>query len=494
MSSLIVAKPAMDEEKAVCCNTTAERLDDDLTINSDEILVTWDSPTDPTNPQNWTAFRKWAVTILTSLGGLVTLMSGVMVAPAQSAMGKDLSISEEEAQMALSIFVLAFATGPVLLAPLSELYGRRPVWILGSLWYILWNTVCGFARDRSLLIVARFMGGLGASAEFAIGVPVLGDCWSSDQRGKSFAIASFIPLMGPAVGPILGGVVSDKANWHWIFWSVSIFSSILVIVALPLFPETYGPLILARKVKLLNDQQDGNQRYTTGFAPTSVLQSLTRPMRLLATQPILQVMSIFLAFNFGTLYIVLSTFASMWIEQYNQSMAVSGLHYISLAIGYTISAQIGGPATDRLWQHLKKKAGGVTVPEYRIPLMIPGAILIPVGLFWSGWAAESKVFWLVTDIGTGVYGCGFIVAGQAMQAYILESYEQYSASALAGAQLLRGFAAFAFPIFAPAMYNSLGYGWGNSLLAFLFMAIGVPAPLILWRFGARLRAKGKTQS
>jgi hypothetical protein len=79
-----------------------------------------------------------------------------------------------------------------------------------------------------------------------------------------------------------------------------------------------------------------------------------------------------------------------------------------------------------------------------------------------------------------------------MQAYVMDSYRKYIASASAASEFL-SLTGFAFPLFAPKMYGGLGYGWGNSLLAFLFLAIGVPAPLLLWRYGAKLRAMGKPQ-
>ena len=95
-------------------------------------------------------------------------MSGVMLAPGLGVIGRDLNISDAEASMALSIYILAFAFGPMVLAPLSEVYGRRPIWIWGSAWYVLWNTLCGISNNRGLLIAGRFMAGLGASAEFAV--------------------------------------------------------------------------------------------------------------------------------------------------------------------------------------------------------------------------------------------------------------------------------------------------------------------------------------
>jgi len=80
-----------------------------------------------------------------------------------------------------------------------------------------------------------------------------------------------------------------------------------------------------------------------------------------------------------------------------------------------------------------------------------------------------------------------------MQAYVMDSFLKHVASASAASQLLRSIAGFAFPLFAPKMYQSLSYGWGNRLLAFLFLAIGVLAPLVLWKYDAKLRAKGKPQ-
>ncbi|KAM0818956.1 putative Major facilitator superfamily (MFS) profile domain-containing protein [Seiridium cardinale] len=159
------------------------------------LLVTWDGDSDPQHPFNWPQPRKWAMTILLSNGRLVTLMSGAMLAPALHYIAKDLHTTEEETQIFLSIFVLAFAFGPMVLSPLAEVFGRRPVWLVASCFYILWNTVAGFSRTPGLMIASRVLSGIGASAEFAVTQPVLSDCWIPAERGKSFSIATFIPLL-----------------------------------------------------------------------------------------------------------------------------------------------------------------------------------------------------------------------------------------------------------------------------------------------------------
>ncbi|KAI1806575.1 MFS general substrate transporter [Daldinia bambusicola] len=466
-------------------------------LEIDPLLVTWNGDDDPEHPYNWSLTRKWAITILLSNGGLVTLMSGAMLAPALKSIAADLQTDEEETQIFLSIFVLAFAFGPMVLSPLAEVFGRRPVWMLSSCFYILWNTVAGFSQTPGLLIASRILSGIGASAEFAVSNPVLSDTWIPEQRGASFAISTFIPLLGPALGPIIGGAVSQSIGWRWTFWILSIYDGILVIIAVFVFSETYEIILLNRRAAELR-RRTGNPYYTATQAASEGLKSrlsvsLTRPFRLLVTQPILQVVAIFLAYIFGMLYLVLSTFATLWIERYGQSETQSGLNYIALVIGYTVAAQVGSRMMDRLWAYLKAKAGNNTAPEYRVPLMIPGAVLIPLGLLIYGWTAERHLPWIVPDVGIAILGCGIINNTQSMQAYVMDAYRQYVASASAASQFLRSIAGFAFPIFAPAMYQNLGYGWGNSVLALTFAIVGWPAPFLLWTYGAKLRAMGKTQ-
>ncbi|KAF2715071.1 MFS multidrug transporter, partial [Pleomassaria siparia CBS 279.74] len=464
-------------------------------IAVDTKLVTWNSPIDPSNPLNWTKTRKWATSILTSLGGLVTLMSGAMLAPALGVVGSDLNIFEVEASLALSIYILAFAFGPMVLAPLSEVVGRRPVWIFGSAWYVLWNTLCGVSNNRGLLIAGRFMAGLGASAEYAVSRPIVNDCWSSDERGRSFAVSAFIPLLGPALGPIVGGVTVQNLNWRWTFYVLSIFDFVILVLFIFFLPETHAQTILSKKAAKLR-KSTGEEYYTSvDLANQSLAERLktafVRPLRLLFTQPVIQIVALILSYQFGVLYIVQSTFSNIWTTRYGQTPAMSGLHYFAIVIGCMVGSWGVGWAMDRVWARLKKNHQGQTKPEYRVPLMIPGAILIPIGLLWYGWAAEQELHWIVPDIGIAIFGCGYMSSGTASMAYVTEAFLNHTASSGAATQFLRNVFAFAFPIFAPSLYKSLGYGVGDTVLAAVALGCGIPASFILWKYGEMLRGKGK---
>ncbi|PQE25695.1 efflux pump antibiotic resistance protein [Rutstroemia sp. NJR-2017a BBW] len=436
----------------------------------DAFLVAFKTPTDPSNPKDWPLSKKWIVTIVLSSTGFNRIMVSTIIAPALPTIRQELHMSNIESVMAMSVYLLATAFGPLVIGPLSELYGRRPVLHATNIWFLIWNIVCGFAQTKGTLIAARFLAGFGSSAIYALAGGVMGDVWRPEQRGRSLGLYSLIPLLGAAVGPIIGGYIAQYSTWRWMFWSTSILQAVMVVISLPLFHETHAPTILRHMARLL-------------------VRSLTRPVRLLLFHPMVQINALLSAFQYGLLYLVLSTFSDLWTTQYHESISTSGLHYISLCLGEIVGAQLGGPLMDYMYSRMNQHYNNLSLPEFRMPFMIPGAILTPLGLFIYGWAAQKHTHWIVVDIGGFVASFGMQIIGQALQAYMIDSYPEHTSSASAASQFLRSLTAFGFPLFAPRMYDVLGYGWGNSLLGFVAIVIGLPAPIGIWFYGARLRAK-----
>ena len=125
--------------------------------------ASWDSPTDPSNPYNWPTYRKMTVVLLVSCSQLVTTMSATMVTPALDEILHDLNMDPSTGQIAFSVFFLGLGFAPFIVAPLAELYGRKPIWIGGNLWYILWNSLCPVGFNKGLMIAGRFLSASGAS-------------------------------------------------------------------------------------------------------------------------------------------------------------------------------------------------------------------------------------------------------------------------------------------------------------------------------------------
>ncbi|KAI7310258.1 MFS multidrug transporter-like protein, partial [Hortaea werneckii] len=188
----------------------------------DPNLVTWDGADDPANPKNWSTKRKWAATLVVSSFTFISPVVSSMVAPSLDAMSADLGVRDQvESEMMLSIFILAYAFGPLFLGPISELVGRRKVLQLGNAFFFAFNLGGGFAQTETQMMVCRFFAGLGGSAPLSIGGGVLGDSWQAHERGRAIAVYSLMPLIGPAIGPIAGGFITENTTWRWAFWSTS---------------------------------------------------------------------------------------------------------------------------------------------------------------------------------------------------------------------------------------------------------------------------------
>ena len=140
----------------------------------DPDLVTWDSPQDPENPKDWTVRQKMIVTVVVSCFTFMSPVSSSMISPALSQVGEDLSMKKQlEVEMALSIFILGYAVGPLFFGPLSEVLGRSRVLQLSNLFFLAWNLGCGFAQTEAELFIFRFLAGIGGSAPLAVGAGVI---------------------------------------------------------------------------------------------------------------------------------------------------------------------------------------------------------------------------------------------------------------------------------------------------------------------------------
>lgn len=475
--------------------SVAEKLEPEP-IQRDPNLVGWEGPDDPKNPKNWTFRKKWAAITIVSFFTLISPVSSTMLAPATPQIGKDLGIdSSFEQALTLSIFVLAYAIGPLFLGPLSELFGRVPVLQLSNLLYLFFNLGCGLAQTRGQMIGFRFMAGIGGSAPLAIGGGVLGDLFTAEQRGRAMSIYSLAPLLGPAIGPIAGGFIVQRVSWRWIFYATTIADAVIQVAGLFLLQETYAPVLLARKCRRMI-KETGNPALRAEFASPErtvtqmLLSALVRPFRLLFTQAIVQVLAVYMMYLYGMLYLQLSTFPQLWEGVYGESTEIGGLNYLALGIGLFLGSQLCAPVQDRIYAALKKRYGVTTGrPEFRVPMMIPGSIMVPIGLLIYGWAAQYRTHWIVPNIGVAIYNAGTIMCFQCIQGYLVDTYTRFAASAVGAGTVLRSLGGFGFPLFAPYMYQKLNYGWGNTLLALISIVIGWPAPILLWKYGERLRKK-----
>ncbi|KAF8897411.1 multidrug resistance protein 4 [Infundibulicybe gibba] len=444
------------------------------------------------NPRNWSWGKKWASAGIVSFYTFVSPLASSMMAPGLLQVADEYHITNETiTALTLSIFLLAYAVGPLIMAPLSETFGRRWVLHISNLVFLLFNVACAFAPTVDFLLLFRFLAGLAGSTPISCGGGSISDMFSEKDRASAMSIYTLGPLLGPVIGPVLGGWVAQTIGPKWVFIVIAGLCSAASAIGIPFLHETYAPVIRAHLERKISDSEHGSSPYQDPPPPThsqQLLSNVTRPILLLTRSFICFMLSLYMAFVYAIYYLLFATFANFFKVTYGFGPGDGGLCYLGLGSGFFLATLFGAKFADRIYAALSARNGGVGKPEMRIPALIFGSLFAPIGVLWYGWSAQMKLHWIMPIIGSGIFGFGLMTTSLPIQLYLVDSFK-YAASALGAASVFRSLLGFAFPLFGQQMYDTLGLGGGNTLLAGLGILFGIPFPIWLYYHGEKMRAR-----
>ncbi|KAI9666462.1 MAG: hypothetical protein M1821_004398 [Bathelium mastoideum] len=460
-----------------------------------ELVVWWDEPydQDPENPMNWPSKRKWVNIITISVTGFLVPLVSSLPAPGVELIMDDLHTNSTKfATFVVSIFVLGFACGPLILAPMSELYGRVVIYNITNVLFLCFNVLCAVSQNTSMLLAFRFLSGFAGVATITIGPGTIADIMPREKRGKAISLWSIGTILGPMIGPIIGGYAAEAAGWRWMFGVTSIAIAVVTLFTFLILTETYPAVVLERKASRLR-KETGNCNYrsklASDLAPTMLFKrSIIRPVKMLVCCPIVTVMCTYVAILYGILYLLFTTYSFVFRDVYGFSTSATGLVFLAGGLGTLLGLFYVGSFSDRTLKN-RAIAGQTVAPEDRLPAIIalPGSLTFPVGLIIYGWSAEKHVHWIVPQIGTAVTGFGSILIFVGIQTYLVDAFVEYAASVIGANALLRGTAGAFIPLGGLNLYVALGWGWGNTLLAFVALLFA-PMPWIFGTYGSKIRA------
>ncbi|PQE30651.1 putative mfs-multidrug-resistance transporter protein [Rutstroemia sp. NJR-2017a WRK4] len=452
-------------------------------------------PNDRRNPMGWSMFKKWTITLLVAVATLaVSFVSSAYTGGVDKIM-MEFNVGTEVVTLGVSLFVLGFAIGPLLWAPLSELYGRQVLFLGTYLALTAFNAGAAGSQNIQTLLILRFFAGAFGSSPLTNAGGVIADMFAASHRGIAMAIFASAPFMGPAIGPIVGGFLGDAEGWRWVEGLMAIFTGALLIIGGLTIPETYTPVILRRRAKKMSAMTGKvyKSKIELDNGAKSIKQefkiALSRPWILLFREPIVFLLSLYMAIIYGTLYMLFSAFPIVYQVERGWSAGVSGLAFLGVLVGMMIA---GGYSLwdNKRYNNVAAQHNGMAPPESRLPPAIIGSFALPIGLFWFAWTNYPGLHWSISIIATAPFGFGMVLVFLSIMNYLIDTYVIYAASVLAANSVLRSLFGAAFPLFTTYMYENLGIHWASSIPAFLALAC-VPFPFLFYKYGEAIRMKCK---
>ncbi|KAL2188677.1 MFS general substrate transporter [Thermothelomyces heterothallicus CBS 203.75] len=455
-------------------------------------------PQDASNPTQFSRGKKWAITLLQAVATLAVTFVSTAYTGGISEVIRYFRVANIVAILGVSLFVLGFAVGPLLWAPLSEFKGRQIVFFITYLGLAAFSAGAAGAQNIQTLIILRFFAGAVGSSPLTNSGGVIADMFNARERGLATTIFAMAPFLGPTIGPIAGGFLGESAGWRWVEGLMATFTGLLWIVCSLCVPETYAPVLLRRRAAKLSQMTGKVYRSKMELHVTTprwqqVKTTLIRPWVLLFREPIVFLTAIYMAIVYGTLYLLFAAFPIVFQINRGWSPGIGGLAFIGVAVGMLFAVAYSMIDNRRYGRVAAASPGGMAPPEARLPPAIVGSVLLPVGLFWFAWTNGPGVHWVVPIIASAFFAAGLVLVFLSLLSYMIDSYTVFAASVLAANSVLRSLFGAAFPLFTPYMYDDLGIHWASTVPAFLALAC-MPFPFLFYRYGARIRRSCKYAS
>ena len=457
-----------------------------------DVLVDFEGPDDPYRPVNWPMKKKIIATTLYGLTTMVATWASATYSAGQRQVAQEFNIGMQTATLGTTLFLIGFGIGPLLWAPLSEVFGRKnavlpPMFIAAC---FAFGTAA--AKDVQTIMITRFFSAFFASAPVTNTGGVLADLFPASQRGIAIATYAMAVVIGPVFGPIVGAAFVEQPSlgWRWTEYFTGIIQVAMVVLDMIFIDESYPPRLLVYKARRLR-HQSGNWALHAKFEEWDVTirelarKFLVRPFQLVAT-PICGVVCLYNSFCYGILYMNLGAVPFIFSEKRGWKPLPAELPFLSILIGAFIGAGIN--IANQF--NYNKKGHGKVVPELRLIPMMGGSVAFAAGIFVLGWTADPEYPWIAPVIGLVLMGAGFFTIFQAGLNYLVDTFQRYAASAVAANTFLRSCFAGAFPLVVSPLYHNVGVPWGTSIFAF-FAAALIPVPFLFYHHGKALRAKSK---
>lgn len=471
------------------------------------------------SPFNWSPARKRLITWLSCIATAVTAYAAGSYTSGDDQMEAYWNVGHVAITVGVTTFTTGFALAPMVLAPFSEIHGRRPMFVITGCVYVLLQLCCAVTRSYPGMLVARFWMGVFSSTFSTMVGGVVSDLYHAEDRNTAMALFSGAALFGTGLGPLVSGFIAAYTTWRWIFYLQVITCGLVQVCVVFFFKETRGSVLLSRKAKRLNkyyEELEAAGYFGLDLPSSSDKQimtstrlrwkvksdeerasltksigiSISRPFYLLFTEPVVFSFSLWISFAWAVLYLTFGAIPLVFEDSHKFTLDQSGAVFSAISIAAIISTTVAVLAD----QWCKKRFPRISqTPEGRLYIACFMSPLLPIGLFWFGWTSFPSDPWIVPALAIGCATMGIFSIYLAVFNYLADTYHRYASSALAAQSMCRNMLGGVFPLVTTQMFTSLSFQGAGSLLGGVGTLLTV-VPFVLLFFGPKIRARSKFAS
>jgi MFS transporter, DHA1 family, multidrug resistance protein len=356
-------------------------------LDPEAYIVDFEGPSDGAQPGNWSSGRKLAISCIVCFGTLQASLSSALFAPATIAASSHFGVSYEVGTLGTALFVLGFASGPIVWAPASELIGRRWPIFLGLFMDSIFVVASGAANDIQTLIICRFFSGFCGASQLSIVPAVLSDMYSNAARGQAITVYALTVFVGPLAAPFIGAFITESyLGWRWTLFLPAILGFADSLLMLVFVPETYAPVILAGKAAQLRHISKNYAIHAVHEEKRLDLgeifhKNVLRPLEMLISEPVLLLVTLYMSFIYGLVYALVAAYPYIFATTYGMRPGPAALPCISLILG-VCTACVCILLQQPVYVKKLKANQNVPVPEWRLNPPLVGAPVFTAAIFW----------------------------------------------------------------------------------------------------------------
>ncbi|KAM0141633.1 hypothetical protein ACHAO1_001822 [Botrytis cinerea] len=444
------------------------------------------------DPLNWPTWLKWAVLIQVGYMAFLGPYNAALVNPSLVLLSDALDVSPKVASYSTTTAIIMGGVSPFIYAPLANIYGRRPITLCAIVLTIIGGVTSASSNTLAQLVGTRALCGFGFGGMMSVGTACVNDMFFLHQRGEATGVYSLFVTNGAHVAAIIGGFLGSSLGWQWDYWIGAISTSVSLLLAIFLFPET----LFSRDPSYLSTRTKTRTYYELLFdfrgncLPNRSLQF----SHFLESFYMLRYPSILFPFwyyTWGWTFINVMpaiSLAAIYTELYNlKSGPIGACLGVSLMIGSLLGEFSAGKASDYVMYRMAKKNGDVRKPEYRLYLCCLSAVFMPMGLIVFG-ATVGKTHYTIPLIGLGLGVFGLQIASTTLYAYVSDCYKPQTPETGVLFNLSRGLS-FVVGYFALPFADEVGFTWAWFTFAVVLFMFFIPVGSLIWK-GEQWRMQG----